>query len=261
MNKQLLTVVFVGLGSVTVGYLAGFLITKKRIQERLEHEYQDALEETRTRLIQRSKAEGYSTPGEAGETLGVDFAGLESEVLTDMANNIIEEEGYLEPVDGVMGHLTKEALAYYADEKKKAEERSAARTKSIWTAAEVDEVEVEVLDKTKPYVISAEEFQMDDPKVEKTSITYYDGDDTLVDERDQMIPDIDRVVGEHNLIRFGDRSDDPNVVYVRNEMLDTDFEIFRDLRSFTEVILGVTLPDDDEEHPRNRKKPKLRDDV
>jgi hypothetical protein len=108
-----------------------------------------------------------------------------------------------------------------------------------------------------PYVISVEEFQHDRQDFDKTTITYYDLDDTLCDEREQPIPDVDYVVGRDSLEHFGDRSDDPNIVYVRNEKLGTDYEVMRDMRSYTSAVLGY----DDEPETKKKSPPrKLRDD-
>lgn len=270
MNKELLTIVGIGAGSLAVGYLAGYWITKKRLLVKLEEEYQDATEETRTRLIKRFKADDqYATPKMVAEANGRAATRIANETSAEAIERLVEsysggdELENMEPVDGPIGPFTKEGLDYYAQKREEEEERKRTRV-NIWDSDESkiagETAAEEVLDKTKPYVISSSDFQIDNPEWEKSSITYFDGDDTLADERDQMIPNIDNLVGGANMIRFGDRSDDPNVVYIRNEVLETDFEIFRDLRSFTEVILGLQDPDAEENRSKKRKVPKMRDD-
>lgn len=112
----------------------------------------------------------------------------------------------------------------------------------------VDEIGEELFDRSKPYIISAQEFISNDTTDEgiqpdKITLTYFVEDDTLVDDQEVEIPDSDAVVGNINLGRFGYRSDDVNIVYVRNESIGADFEIIRDHRSFVEVVLGLNLPD------------------
>lgn len=94
-------------------------------------------------------------------------------------------------------------------------------------------------DPYNPYVISALEF-MDEMEGEfdKITITYFEGDNTLCDERDEILDDIEGLVGSDSLSQFGVKSDDPNVVYVRNEKLKIDFEIVLDPQNYGEIVGG-----------------------
>lgn len=89
------------------------------------------------------------------------------------------------------------------------------------------------------YLITIDEFSDEEPHFDKLSLTYFEGDDILCDERDQVIPDVDSILGPDALDNFGLFSKDNNMVYVRNERIDTDFEITRDSRTFTDAIHGV----------------------
>ena len=100
----------------------------------------------------------------------------------------------------------------------------------------------------RPYVITYEEFSEDHLDFEKVSISYYEEDDTLADEREEPIPNLNDIIGDESVERFGDRSHDPNVVYVRNERLSLDFEVTRNPRSYLEAVLGIK-----EEKPKVRK--------
>ena len=72
----------------------------------------------------------------------------------------------------------------------------------------------------RPYVIKPEEFGNGD--YETVSLTYY-SDGVLTDDFDNPIEDIDYYVGEESLDHFGEYEDDS--VFVRNDNLETDFEI------------------------------------
>lgn len=91
----------------------------------------------------------------------------------------------------------------------------------------------------EPFVISREEFDEGYPHFDKITITYYENDDVLADEQDEVIPDIDAVVGYDSLGRFGDMSEDDCVVYVRNGRLGADYEIVLVQESYTESVLGI----------------------
>jgi hypothetical protein len=91
----------------------------------------------------------------------------------------------------------------------------------------------------KPYIITHDEFFAGDREYETSSLTYFEDDDTLVDERDNPVPDIDATIGEDHLVRFGSGSKDKNIVYVRNDRLQTDFEITLSKGSYLEEVLGL----------------------
>lgn len=86
---------------------------------------------------------------------------------------------------------------------------------------------------TEVYVISPEEFgELDE--YETISLTYYAPDRILADDMDEIIEDVDDVVGAGSLNRFGEYEDDS--VFVRNERMRCDYEILLDSRSYREVV-------------------------
>lgn len=100
------------------------------------------------------------------------------------------------------------------------------------------EAELAARDPEKPYVISQEEFMEAAPGYEQTTVTYFKGDDVLSDDRDETIDEIDDAVGEDNLKRFGHGSHDNNIVYIRNEKLELDFEVIHSTGKYSKEILG-----------------------
>lgn len=92
--------------------------------------------------------------------------------------------------------------------------------------------EVSPVDKQKPYVISPEEFG-EIEEYETVSLTYY-ADGYLFDENDDMIEDVEAMVGEESLTHFGEYEDDS--VFVRNDRYQVDYEILKDERTLKEVM-------------------------
>lgn len=92
----------------------------------------------------------------------------------------------------------------------------------------------------KPYIITVSQF-MSDTQYEdnKINLLYFEDDDTLVDDREQIVLNVEETVGVKNLHQFGLGSKDQNVLYVRNEKLQCDIEVIRDKRSYSEVVLGI----------------------
>lgn len=87
-----------------------------------------------------------------------------------------------------------------------------------------------------PYILEHDEFYNSD--LQSSTLTYFLGDNVLSDDRDEHIPDIDAIVGENNLTKFGHGSRDPNILYIRNERIDVDFEVILDQGNYTEKVLG-----------------------
>ena len=80
---------------------------------------------------------------------------------------------------------------------------------------------------SKPVVISPEDlYDVDYPVV--TLIYYADG--VLTDDNDNIIEDIDDIIGEESLNTFGKYEDD--TVYVRNDRTKCIYEILRDYDRF-----------------------------
>lgn len=80
----------------------------------------------------------------------------------------------------------------------------------------------------RPYVISPDEFAEDDD-YDKISLTLY-ADGVLADDNDEMIDNVDELVGKDSLNSFGAFED--NSVFVRNDTLKADYEILRDERPY-----------------------------
>jgi len=94
---------------------------------------------------------------------------------------------------------------------------------------------------TKPYIIDINDFMDTHPHYDKITLQYYVEDDTLSDEREEIIADPIAIVGEGTLLNFGGArlDSDPDVLYVRNENIISDFEVICIPASYSETILGM----------------------
>lgn len=89
-------------------------------------------------------------------------------------------------------------------------------------------------DPNVPYVISQFVFLEEDTQI-KTALAYYEDDDVLIDEDLVIVDDITATVG-NALQNFGKGSNNPDVVYVRNDRLDLDMEVVRHEGSFIDQL-------------------------
>jgi hypothetical protein len=83
-----------------------------------------------------------------------------------------------------------------------------------------------------PYVIAPEAF-MEHEEYDHVSFTYY-ADGVLTDENDEVIDDVEDVIGEDSLNHFGEFEDDS--VYVQNDARRIYYEILLDQRLYSEVV-------------------------
>ena len=86
--------------------------------------------------------------------------------------------------------------------------------------------------KDTPYVISPDDFgEFED--YEMITLTYF-SDGVLTDDNKQRLDDAEDIVGKDFAEHFGEYEDD--AVYIRNDERKCDYEIIRDLDSYSELL-------------------------
>ena len=86
------------------------------------------------------------------------------------------------------------------------------------------------------YIIHQDEFFGDELGYSQMSLNYYEEDDILCDDDDVPIYNYEQVVGR---LEFGHGTDDKNVVYVRNDARECEYEILRNTTSYANEVLGI----------------------
>lgn len=224
MNENL-KAALVFLGGAAVGAAASFTITKKILEKKYENELVEELEKTRAYYSNRDKPiivnhpNTFATPEDAVNALLEPYKGSDDprptveEVLAEVRNadkNVFDDE------PGPDEYLKDDSEYGIPDF--------------------VYEDEVKKRSPLLPYVITDEEFNEGHPAHEQFSLTYYEGDKVLADDRDEPVEDIEGAVGRENLLKFGHGSNDSRIVYVRNEKRRIDFEIAQHDGAFADVI-------------------------
>lgn len=113
-------------------------------------------------------------------------------------------------------------------------------------------------DPDEPYIITKAEFLENAYENDQKGMTYFEGDGVLMDDADEYnpVPDanLDTLVGQDNLLRFGYGSGDENTLYVRNENVGLDFFITKSEGKYGVEVLGFdNEPGEHLEHSKNRK--------
>jgi hypothetical protein len=125
------------------------------------------------------------------------------------------------------------------------------------------EIECSQRRRSVPYVIHRDEFFGDEMGYldagGQRCFTWYAGDNVLVDENDKPIYNPDQRVGE---LKWGHGSQDPNLVYIRNEGEEEEYEIVMDDGAYQVVVLGGQIENDLEhmDFKHSRAPGKFRDD-
>ena len=82
-------------------------------------------------------------------------------------------------------------------------------------------------DQKLPYIIEAAAFHNTQQWYEKITLTYFEGNDILTDDREDPIDNPEELVGVDYKKFFGIDEDEPDIVFVRNDCNGCDYEICR----------------------------------
>ena len=216
MNKMLCNVLL-----VTVGAAIGSLVTWKVVKtkyEQIAQEEIDSVKDEYKRImdLQRKEVELYRNKQTAIQN--------ESEEPSEEQN----DEYYPDDDERDFTASEKEQVEYYklASRYRKTEEPDDDKTNK-----EGDEEEEDLVQYVNgPYVISPEEFG-DEPSFSTQPLDYF-ADGVLADGWGIEL-DLDETIGEDAIDHFGDYVDD--IVYVRNERTEIDYEVTRDPRTYAEA--------------------------
>jgi hypothetical protein len=164
---------------------------------------------------------------------------------------IVEREGYIPPERGglnvkpsvPMPQPPKSRLVPSSEleeeSKPKTKAESILQQKNVFDPEWNQEFEISQRTPDQPYVIHREEFAEINGYTGVT-LTYYEGDDVLVDEDNRPVENKSVLVGDDNLSRFkfGHGSGDPHLVFIRNDSLHVDIEVIRSEQKWAEVMQG-----------------------
>ena len=91
--------------------------------------------------------------------------------------------------------------------------------------------DVKMGDIVKPHIISEEEFNTTDNKVE--SLIWYQSSNILCDDMDQIIDDdlIDNLIGDKSILKTFEEND-TDCIYIRDDVKKIDYEILLSLRDY-----------------------------
>lgn len=242
-KQQVVILGLTAFSSAAAGGAIAYLVTKKRLELKFEELLAQEVAETKKFYAKLHKKDEFATP-EA--VLGAIDAGDEA-----LEAVVVEIEEYTETVKD-LGY--GEGLGYNEDETpgpvpEEPEVVEASRRQNVFDNSKDSDdewdYETELRERMidSPYILHHDEYFQGELDYQQVTLTYFEGDDVLMDEKDQPISDTDDTVGDINLTRFGHGSKDKNIVYVRNDRLEVDFEIVRSTGEYTAEVLGFRHSD------------------
>lgn len=98
-------------------------------------------------------------------------------------------------------------------------------------------VEEPPINVNEPKIISYNEYS-NDLKYEKVIVSYFEEDGVLMLDDESIFEDGLNALGSLNLEQFGMTEDDPepDTIYIRNELLGTDYEVVREEGSYEQFL-------------------------
>lgn len=203
-----------GLLIFTAGVITGGLATWALLRKEYERRTQEEINSVQETWARRHSepAEPEEPKNDISEAKEKALAAREKPSINDYAAKL-QAEGYINYTESFKSSAETEEVAEDSTDE-----------------AENDEKEVVFV--KKPYVIEPHEFG-EIHGYEQISLTYY-SDEVLTDEDNELVDDVDNVVGLESLTHFGEYEDDS--VFVRNDRLRADYEILLDNRKYSDVV-------------------------
>lgn len=189
------------------GFAVAYIFVKKQYEERIsKHEEEiQSVKEYAKKLVEAYKNEA-----------------MKAEKKFEMSISKSEENIVKEYTD--YSALTRE---YDASVKEDTDEEDLEENEDYLEGLALSEI---TNSKKGPFIISADEYD-ELPSVEGQVLYYYANDGALVNEDEEMVEDPERFVGDL-LISSGFTDDTSPVIYIRNLLLGSDYEITKVFSSF-----------------------------
>lgn len=237
MKKTLLIAGGVSVVSLAAGLVGGFLYAKKLLVAAYNEQMEAEIKRQEKYFSAVYKKGEFADPAALVEVFSADEAekaGLDDEKTRD-AQELVR-----------VLTQTKYNRVSAAPAKLELPKDPPVETKSIFVDRGHDESDeafqaaVAARTTKAPYIISHDEYMANEKEYRQITVTYYAGDEVLVDaEDDQPIVKAERSVGVENL-QFGLWSGDQNVVYIRSDPFECEFEVLYHEGKYSEVVLGLT---------------------
>ena len=115
------------------------------------------------------------------------------------------------------------------------------------------EPEERSVESSEIHIITTEDYQTRKQEYVKEMIYFYESDSVFSHITDDKIDDPTELFGANIHLQFGSQTTDPDVVYVRNDKMQVDYEIIRMHDSYSSAVLGI-VPEEKPKRKNSRKR-------
>jgi hypothetical protein len=233
--------VIVGVG---LGAAGGYFFARRRLETKYNQIAEEAIAEMR---------EHYQNK----------ILSLENTTQKPDLEDVVREQGYSQPPMAVTPPSTvveaAEAEQEEDSERPTEPEPVGNQVRNVFQEAQVNDnwdfhAERTRRSPMRPYIIHRDERE-EQQAYDEVTYTYYEDDDVLCNERDEVIgkDQRDMLIGEKHLGQFGHGSGDASIVYIRNDRLEMQMEIVRSPNSYAEEVHGFRHTDNSVHRRRTRR--------
>jgi hypothetical protein len=115
--------------------------------------------------------------------------------------------------------------------------------------------ESESVTEVEPFVISLTDYTEGDTYGihDQKTLTYFAKDKILSDDTNEKVENPERLLGRRWQELFGQKSEDPDVVYIRSNSTLIDYEVVRLNQSYSEEVLGIYPEPEPDIKPAKRR--------
>jgi hypothetical protein len=233
------------IGGAGAGSLATYLIVKKRLDAEYESRVDKEVEESLKFLLKQQGLEivvSNDDPDKLAEEMNEAAADEPVEVVVEepTVSEVLEE---IEAEDDPLEEFKQGERVFGSQEEKPPLEDLVQRNQEIpyhkIATPDVDETpEIELpeepIEDPDITIISRDIFLENGTGWEQETLTYF-ADDGVLNVQGDFVEDHELMIGKGRP-RFGQLSEDPNVVYIRNKRLEKEFEILSDPGNASEFL-------------------------
>lgn len=231
-TKLVTTLSLTAVVAAGVGAAAGFVVARKQLELKYEELAKKEIAEAKNFYKTLHKKDELETPEKAVATL-IGTADSDNE----FTQTTVAKAAAIGALKTYNGEVDVEKLTR---DRVKADEVLNLNVFVEVKNGTPEEWEAELRRRTEeaPYILNKDEYEQNESGYTQVTLTYYAGDETLCDERDDVIEEQDDTIGLYNLKRFGHWSEDARVVYVRNDVKQLEFEILLHDGTYKEIVAG-----------------------
>lgn len=150
---------------------------------------------------------------------------------------VVDDESDGDPVIPRKRHKTRRNTVDYT---KFVERNGTKPPLSVVLKERIGEGSEAEIDET-PTIISSDDYLGRDARYSQEILVFYQVDGVLADGDDKRIMNPDELIGDA-LLHFGEQSNDPDEVYVRNPVKGVEYEVIRIPKSYQDTVVGPVMP-------------------